>query len=102
MKTLKKLYDDFKIPGGTVTISCRLVGEEDGQQGAWHFPKCHAPLVEFALTDTGCGMSPELQAHLFEPFVTKGKPHGTGLGMTIVVSGGMDSRPHEDGNGNLY
>jgi signal transduction histidine kinase len=29
-------------------------------------------------------MSPELQALLFEPFVTEGKPHGTGLGMAMV------------------
>jgi len=35
-------------------------------------------------SDTGCGMSPELQAHIFEPMVTQGKAHGTGLGMAIV------------------
>lgn len=29
-------------------------------------------------------MSPELQARFLEPFVTVGKPTGTGLGMAIV------------------
>ena len=29
-------------------------------------------------------MSPEPQAYFLEPFVTKGKPNGTGLGMAIV------------------
>ena len=36
--------------------------------------------------DTGCGIPPELQAHVFEPFVTSGKPNGTGLGMAIAKS----------------
>jgi signal transduction histidine kinase len=35
-------------------------------------------------SDTGCGISPELQARMFEPMVTEGKAHGTGLGMAIV------------------
>lgn len=38
--------------------------------------------VEFS--DTGCGMTPELQARMFEPMVTHGKAHGTGLGLAIV------------------
>lgn len=38
------------------------------------------------VTDTGCGIAPELQAKIFEPFVTVGKANGTGLGMAIVKS----------------
>jgi signal transduction histidine kinase len=40
--------------------------------------------VEIAVSDTGCGIPPELQATIFEPFVTSGKSHGTGLGLAIV------------------
>ncbi len=36
--------------------------------------------------DTGCGIPSELQAHVFEPFVTSGKSNGTGLGMSIAKS----------------
>jgi signal transduction histidine kinase len=40
----------------------------------------------FRVSDTGCGIDPELQAKIFEPFVTFGKSKGTGLGMAIVKS----------------
>jgi signal transduction histidine kinase len=40
----------------------------------------------FRIADTGCGISPELQAKIFEPFVTHGKSKGTGLGMAIAKS----------------
>jgi len=59
---------DAMPDGGTLTIATKHV---DGMA-----------LIEF--TDTGCGMPPELQAHFLEPFVTSGKPSGTGLGMAIV------------------
>jgi signal transduction histidine kinase len=39
-------------------------------------------MIEFS--DTGIGMPPEIKAKIFEPFVTYGKKHGTGLGMAIV------------------
>jgi signal transduction histidine kinase len=34
--------------------------------------------------DTGSGMPEEVQKRIFEPFMTYGKKHGTGLGMAIV------------------
>ncbi|GAK57993.1 GAF sensor signal transduction histidine kinase [Candidatus Vecturithrix granuli] len=40
--------------------------------------------IEFVFSDTGCGMSPEVQARMFEPLFTAGKTNGTGLGMMIV------------------
>ena len=59
--------------------------------------------VELALTDTGVGIPEEVQARLFEPFFTHGKPRGLGLGMSIarkIVEEhggevGLESRPGE-------
>ena len=42
--------------------------------------------VVIRITDTGCGIPAEVLAKLFEPFVTHGKSHGTGLGMAISKS----------------
>ncbi len=42
--------------------------------------------VVIRISDTGIGIPAELLARLFEPFVTHGKSHGTGLGMAIAKS----------------
>jgi signal transduction histidine kinase len=52
--------------------------------------------IEIRVNDTGCGMPPEVLAHVFEPFFTTKRGKGTGLGLSIshayIRSHGGDMR----------
>ena len=58
----------------------------------------------FLISDSGCGISPELHARIFEPFVSHGNEGGSGLGMATVkrvveAHGGTVSLRSEPGLG---
>ena len=58
--------DEMK-DGGTITLRFKKLAGE----------------LHVAVQDSGRGIPPEIAESLFTPFATFGKPHGTGLGLTI-------------------
>jgi K+-sensing histidine kinase KdpD len=59
---------DAMPQGGMLTLTTALDGD----------------YVRIDFKDTGTGMPDEVKKKIFEPFMTYGKKHGTGLGMAIV------------------
>jgi len=59
-------------------------------------------MIEISVADTGTGISPEIGAQLFQPFVTN-KAHGTGVGLSIsrtiieAHGGSIAPRPNSGG-----
>ncbi len=71
--------------GGTITIrteSVRLGESSTSERGGF----CRSGnYVRLAVRDTGCGIAPEVQQHLFEPFFsTRGVGKGRGLGLASI------------------
>ncbi len=70
--------------GGVLRVVCEAlrlaaadcVGRTDARAGSF---------ARLTVTDSGCGMAPEMLAHIFEPFfTTKAVGAGTGLGLATV------------------
>lgn len=79
------LSDDCGMPeGGTLAIETSMIYLDDD------YCRLHPQLtpgnyVMLSLSDTGTGMSKEIQEHIFEPFfTTKETGKGTGLGLATV------------------
>ncbi|MBX3220206.1 MAG: response regulator [Labilithrix sp.] len=91
--------------GGSLKIRARGVALDPAERGRAE-PK--GEYVELEVTDTGFGMTHDVQAHIFEPFfTTQGLGRATGLGLSIVYgvvaqSGGWIEVASEVGVGTTF
>jgi len=75
---------DAMPEGGRIAIATRNCSDWRAKSDG---PKVRGSWIEFAVSDTGCGMDAETRSRLFEPFFTTKKPgQGNGLGLATVHS----------------
>ncbi|MCG6533741.1 MAG: chorismate synthase [Syntrophales bacterium LBB04] len=98
---------DAMPEGGTLTIGIDDI-ELDEAYAYANVGVVPGSYVMLSFADTGCGMTPEVQAHIFEPFYTTKKAgEGTGLGLSTVygivrqMSGHIDL-VSETGKGSIF
>jgi len=75
---------DAMPQGGVLTVAARNAqGDEPSLRQVSDVPA--GPFVEVSVSDEGCGMTPDVLAHAFDPFyTTKPLGEGTGLGLSMI------------------
>ena len=76
---------DAMPDGGTLMFTSENIELDPSFQSEHGFPVSPGSYVKLSVTDTGIGMTAEVQSRIFEPFfTTKAKGKGSGLGLAAV------------------
>ena len=118
LQRISRSHDPVCVHNPGVTNASEAIGDSDGvirvttrRAMAGHDSRkierlAEGEYVQFEVSDTGCGMSPETQARAFDPFYST-KPAGRGLGLAVVYGivrdlGGAISLVSEPGHGTIF
>ncbi|MDR9899190.1 PAS domain S-box protein [Aetokthonos hydrillicola Thurmond2011] len=98
---------DAMPDGGTLSISAHNF-HADENYARMNLEAKEGDYVVVTVSDTGCGMSQEVQERIFEPFFTTKEPgKGTGLGLSTIIGiiknhGGFVNVSSEVGKGSQF